>query len=491
MMATAVVAAMTLGKLLGPAAGLHADLKIRDLVLDHRQVTVGAAFVAVPGSRVHGVRFASEALARGAAVILYEPTGAEGQLPPGPSIAIPSLKTRLGDLARTFYGRGRAPAELAGVTGTNGKTTVAHVIAQAMQELGTPCGYVGTLGFGVPPAIVPHMLTTPDCLTLHREIAAMATPHVALEVSSHALEQDRVAGLELRTAIFTNLTRDHLDQHGDFASYGRAKVRLFTRPELRHAVVNRDDPFAASLTRAIPSTVRLFGTSLTGAAEADLAARFVSRGLDGMVLEIHGAHGRAVLDSRFIGRFNAENLLVALGALLAWEVPFRDACAALAACHPPKGRMEIHGGDGAPYVVIDYAHTPDALERALAALRAACDGEIWCVFGCGGERDRGKRALMGQAAARNAEHIVLTDDNPRGENPAGIVADIRAGLAAHPSVVVEHARDAAIARAIRDAGVEDVVLVAGKGHETVQIIGSEQRPFDDREAVARALGRLG
>jgi UDP-N-acetylmuramoyl-L-alanyl-D-glutamate--2,6-diaminopimelate ligase len=491
MMAAAVVAAMTLGKLLGPAAGLHADLKIRDLVIDHRHVTAGAAFVAVPGSRVHGVSFAEQALERGAAVVLYEPSGAEGQVPHGPSIPIAGLKARLGELARAFYGRGREPAELAGVTGTNGKTTVAHSIAQAMQRLGAPCGYIGTLGFGVPPDIEPHALTTPDCFTLHREIAAIATPHVALEVSSHALEQDRVAGLEFGTAIFTNLTRDHLDHHGDLASYGRAKMRLFTRPELRRAVVNRDDPFAAPLTSAMPSHVRVLGTSLAGAAEADLVARFVSRGLDGMVLEIGGAHGAAALDSRFIGRFNAENLLVALGALLAWELPLGDACAALAACEPPKGRMEIHGGDGAPYVVIDYAHTPDALERVLATLREACNGEIWCVFGCGGERDRGKRALMGRAAARHAEHVVLTDDNPRGEDPALIVADIREGLAAHPSVVVEHARDAAIARAIRGASALDVVLVAGKGHETAQIIGAGERPFDDREAVARALGRLG
>jgi UDP-N-acetylmuramoyl-L-alanyl-D-glutamate--2,6-diaminopimelate ligase len=412
-------------------------------------------------------------------------------VPPGPSVAIPHLKARLGELARAFYGRGRTPAELAGVTGTNGKTTVAYLLAQAMQELGTPCGYIGTLGFGVPPEIAAHALTTPDCFTLHREIAALATPHVALEVSSHALDQDRVAGLDFRTAVFTNLTRDHLDEHGDLASYGRAKTRLFTGITLRHAIVNRDDPFAQELLRAIPSSVHVLGTSVAGAADAALVARFTARGLDGLTLDVRGAHGDAELRSSLIGRFNAENLLVTLGALLAFDVPLDDACAALAVCAPPKGRMEIHGGNGAPHVVIDYAHTPDALERVLATLREACDGEIWCVFGCGGERDAGKRPLMGAVAARYAEHVVLTDDNPRGEDPAAIVAAIRAGLEAHPSVVVEHARDAAIARAIRAARPSDVVLVAGKGHETVQIVGDERRPFDDREAVARALGRRG
>jgi UDP-N-acetylmuramoyl-L-alanyl-D-glutamate--2,6-diaminopimelate ligase len=488
--AALTVAAMTLGELVGPAAGAHAAIEVHDLVLDDRQVSAGAAFVALPGARTHGLEFARQALGRGAAVVLYEPGPAPGTVP-APSVAVPGLNARLGELARAFFGRGRPAARVAGVTGTNGKTTVAYVLAQAMQRLGSPCGYIGTLGFGAPPMLTAHELTTPDCLTLHREIAALGTPHVALEVSSHALTQDRVAGLDIETAMFTNLTRDHLDHHGDFASYGRAKRRLFTRPGLRSAVVNCDDPFAAQILRAMDPAVRVLGTTLRGVDGAALVAHATSYGLDGFELAISGEYGRAALRSRMIGGFNAENLLVVLGALLAWDAPLGDACIALTDCGPPKGRMEVLGGAGAPHVVIDYAHTPDALERALAVLAETAAGELWCVFGCGGERDRGKRALMGAAAARAAQHIVLTDDNPRGEDPAAIVVEIRRGLAGHPSVVVEHRREAAIAYAIRRARPGDAVLVAGKGHENVQWIGAQARPFDDRDVAAAALRSAG
>jgi UDP-N-acetylmuramoyl-L-alanyl-D-glutamate--2,6-diaminopimelate ligase len=488
-MMAAAIAAMALGELLGPTAGLYSSLEICDLALDDRQVTAGAAFIAVAGARRHGLEFASRALERGAAVVLYEPAPDHATVA-GPSLAVPGLKGRLGELARAFYGRAYGSPRLAGVTGTNGKTTVAYVLAQAMQRCGAQCEYIGTLGFGLPPSLAAHGLTTPDCVTLHREIAALATPFVALEVSSHALEQNRIAGLAFETALFTNLTRDHLDQHGDMASYGRAKRRLFTLPEIRSAVINCDDPFAAELRRAVAAGVRVIATSLGDAPGADLTARFVPRGLDGMMLDIAGKYGNAVLDSRFVGKFNAENLLVALGALLAWGVALDDASTALAACRPPPGRMEILGGSGAPHVVVDYAHTPDALGRVLATLRELSRGEIWCVFGCGGERDRGKRPLMGEIAARHAEHIVLTDDNPRTEDPAAIIADIRAGLIGHRSVIVEHARDLAITRAVRAAKPRDVVLVAGKGHETAQTIGTKSHPFDDRAAATAALRGL-
>jgi UDP-N-acetylmuramoyl-L-alanyl-D-glutamate--2,6-diaminopimelate ligase len=487
-MMAAAIAAMTLGELLGPAAGLHSRLAITDLALDDRQVTAGTAFVAVAGAESHGLQYADRARANGAAVVLYEPSP-DFPIVAEPSVAVPSLKHRLGELARAFYARAYGQPALAGVTGTNGKTTVAYVLAQALQRRGAACAYIGTLGFGVPPNITPHALTTPDCLTLHRELAMLRTPFGALEVSSHALAQERVAGLAFDTAMFTNLTRDHLDHHGDMASYGRAKQRLFTRPEIRTAVINRDDAYAEVLLGVLAPKVRVIGTSLAGIAGAELAARFVARGLDGMTLDIGGALGKAVLDSRLVGKFNAENLLGALGALVAWDVALEDACAALAECRPPPGRMEISGGGPVPHVVIDYAHTPDALERVLATLRELSAGEVWCVFGCGGERDRGKRPLMGGIAARYAHHIVLTDDNPRNEDPALIVADIRAGLAGHASVAVEHARELAIARAIRAARSGDVVLVAGKGHETVQTIGKESRPFDDRVAAAALLRR--
>jgi UDP-N-acetylmuramoyl-L-alanyl-D-glutamate--2,6-diaminopimelate ligase len=487
-MMAAAIAAMTLGELLGPGAGLHSSLAIKDLALDDRQVTAGAAFVAVAGAQSHGLQYAERARARGAAVVLYEPSP-DYPVVAEPAVAVAGLKARLGELARAFYSRGYGAPQLAGVTGTNGKTTVAYVLAQAMQRRGAACAYIGTLGFGVPPSIAAHALTTPDCLTLHRELAVLGTPFAALEVSSHALAQDRAAGLAFETALFTNLTRDHLDHHGDMASYGRAKQRLFTRPEVRTAVINRDDPYAKVLLGVLAPEVRVIGTSLEGATGAELVARFVPRGLDGITLEIDGSHGKATLDSRFIGKFNAENLLGALGALVAWDVGLDAACDALAECLPPPGRMELLGDARAPRVVVDYAHTPDALERVLATLRELSAGEVWCVFGCGGERDRGKRPLMGAIAARYADHIVLTDDNPRAEDPAAIVADIQAGLGGHSSVAVEHAREIAIARAIREARPGDVVLIAGKGHETTQTIGKDKRPFDDRVAAAAALRR--
>ena len=489
MMAAALTAAaMTLGDLLGPAAAGHADIEIRDLVIDSRQVTPGAAFVAVPGGVRHGLEFAAQALERGASIVLYVPD-AEYPAVPEPSLAVPGLKDRLGELAAVFFASDGAYAEALGVTGTNGKTTVAYLTASAMVEHGAACGYIGTLGFGPPADLNPHSLTTPDCLSLHREIAAMGLPRVALEVSSHALEQDRIAGLDIGAAVFTNLTRDHLDHHGDLASYGDAKARLFNRPALGKAVLNADDPFAARMAHELPAGCEQILTTLRGSPDADLVGNCRFNALSGLDLAVSGRYGSATIASPLIGEFNAENLLLAVGALLAWDLPLADACAALSACKPPPGRMEVFGGTGGlPWVVVDYSHTPAALERVLATLAQATPGDVWCVFGCGGERDRGKRAEMGVVAARSARSIVLTDDNPRGEDPAAIVADIRAGIEAHPDVEVVHAREAAIGRAVRAARAGDVVLVAGKGHETVQTIAGRHRPFDDRAIVADVLG---
>lgn len=487
MAATLTAAAMTLGELLGSSAGLHAELRIVDLVLDSRQVGPGAAFIAVAGGHSHGLKFAAQARERGAAIVLYEPS-AEFPNVPEPSLAIPDLRGRLGQLAKTFYGRLHTPSRLVGVTGTNGKTTVAWLIAEAMTALEPQCAYIGTLGRGVPPAVRAHALTTPDCLTLHREIVELATDRVALEVSSHALAQDRIAGLAIDAAVFTNLTQDHLDAHGSMAEYGRAKARLFTLAGLEVAVVNLDDSYSRRLLEGLDASVRPITVSRAGA-EADLCARIDRVSLAGLELAISGRFGAARLRSPLIGSFNAENLLLALGALLGWDVSFQDALSVLSACTAPPGRVEVFELKSAPaWVVVDYAHTPDALDRVLGALAELANGELTCVFGCGGERDRGKRGLMGRVAASRAQHVVLTDDNPRGEEPGAIVADIAAGTAGHPSVVIEHDRAAAIRRAIASARAGDIVLIAGKGHETTQLVGSERRPFDDRAVVRAALG---
>ena len=485
MMAALATRGRTLGELLGAGAGGYGRLTITDLTLDSRQVTAGAAFVAVRGGREHGLAHAAEALARGAVIVLYEPAP-EFPSVEAPSLAVPGLKARLGELAHAFYALSPAPT-LVGVTGTNGKTTVAYLLAQTLGQPQRPCAYIGTLGYGVPPRLTVHGHTTPDTLTLHRELAEMHTARVAMEVSSHALAQDRIAGLRFHTAVFTNLTRDHLDLHGDFASYGNAKRRLFRLPELQCAVVNADDPFGASLGADLPRGCELLRTSTRGAG-AELVGRIRRSDLAGLDIEVTGKFGVGRLQSNLIGTFNAENLLAALGALLAQGMPLRLACAALGAAKPAPGRMEVLGGlPNKPWVVIDYAHTPDALQRVLGTLEAAVTGELWCVFGCGGDRDRGKRPLMGAIAADLADRIVLTDDNPRNEDPAAIVNDIREGVGEHPRVSVIHDRRAALANAICKARPGDVVLIAGKGHESEQLVGNERRPFNDRAVAAELL----
>jgi UDP-N-acetylmuramoyl-L-alanyl-D-glutamate--2,6-diaminopimelate ligase len=486
MMAALRARGRTLGDLLGNAAGGYARLALTDLTLDSRQAGPGAAFVAVAGQREHGLSFARQALERGAAIVLYEPSAAHDQ-PPEPSLAVPNLKARLGELARAFYATAAMPT-LVGVTGTNGKTTVAYLLAQVLSQPQRPCGYVGTLGYGVPPTLTAHGLTTPDTLTLHRELAELGAPRVAMEVSSHALNQDRIAGLTFHTAIFTNLTRDHLDEHGDLARYGDAKRRLFKIPGLKYAVLNADDPFAATIAGDVAQGCTVVRTSMRSSS-VELWARLKRADLTGVEVDIAGAFGTGRLTSKLIGAFNAENLLSALGALVAQGMALPAACTALGAAEPAPGRMEVLGGPpGKPWVVVDYAHTPDALFRVLTTLEAAFVGELWCVFGCGGDRDRGKRPLMGAVAADLADRIVLTDDNPRSEDPAAIVADIREGIGDHPRVNVVHDRRAALKTAIERARPGDVVLVAGKGHEAEQLLGNERRAFNDRAVVAELLG---
>jgi UDP-N-acetylmuramoyl-L-alanyl-D-glutamate--2,6-diaminopimelate ligase len=486
MMAALARRERTLGDVLGSAAGRYARLAITDLTLDSRAVVPGAAFVALRGGRDHGIRHAVQALDRGAAIVLYEQGDDVGD-PPQPSLAVSSLQARLGELARTFYAAAGEPT-IVGVTGTNGKTTVAYLLAQTLSQPQAPCAYVGTLGYGVPPSLTAHGHTTPDCLTLHRELAELATPRVAMEVSSHALKQQRIAGLKFHTAVFTNLTRDHLDEHGDLASYGDAKRKLFTIPSLKFAVLNADDAFAATIATSLPAACTLVRTSLRSST-VELAGRLKRSDLGGLEVDISGKFGTARIASRLIGAFNAENLLSALGALLAQGVALPAACAALGAARAAPGRMEVLGGPpDQPWVVVDYAHTPDALQRVLTTLEAAVTGEIWCVFGCGGDRDRGKRPMMGTVAGDLADRIVLTNDNPRSEDPARIIADSRAGLVDHPRVSVIYDRRAALATAIERARVGDVVLVAGKGHEAEQILGRERRVFSDRAVVAEILG---
>jgi len=477
---------VTLGDVCDDQAGRYAHLPIADLVLDNRDVRPGAAFVALPGAQAHGLDFAADALRRGAVIILYDADEATPTVS-GPCLPIANLRAQLGEFARRFYGRRAARPVVTGITGTNGKTTVAWMLAQSLTHAGRTAGYVGTLGYGIVPQLTAHRLTTPDCLSLHRELALMPVSEVALEVSSIGLVQDRLAGIDVAGAVFTNLSHDHLDVHGNIDAYVQAKAQLFLRSELEHAVINIDDASADVMRRAVSDRVRVLTVSQNADSGADLCGEIERHDLNGMRLRLSGTYGTTQIHSPLVGQFNADNILLTLGALLNLDVPLNDACYALSACTPPPGRMEMFGGDDAPRVVVDYAHTPDALARVLATLVPLTDGQLWCVFGCGGDRDPSKRPAMGAAAGR-ADHIVLTDDNPRSEDPAAIVSGIGAGLAEHPSVVVEHDRAAAIALAIAHARVGDVVLIAGRGHERVQQRRNESIELDDRDCVRQVLG---
>jgi UDP-N-acetylmuramoyl-L-alanyl-D-glutamate--2,6-diaminopimelate ligase len=481
-------------------ADAPADVVVTDLTLDSRSVRPGAAFVALPGTRTHGVGFAAQAVAAGARAILWEPVvGVAAPRVPAnvAAVAVPELTRKLGDVCDRFFDAPSAAVRVLGVTGTNGKTTTAYVIAEALERVGESSAYSGTLGCGRIGAVRAGSHTTPDCITVHRQLAELRAQGVRLlgmEVTSHALEQHRVAGVRFAAAVFTNLTRDHLDYHGTFEAYGEAKAKLFTWPGLKHAVVNVQDPFGALLAqRTVAPALTTYGRGVAthvrraGGRDNELFAAHVAAGPRGLDISIDGGFGSATLRSRFIGDFNVENALAALATLLGVGVPLADAVAALEQCSAPPGRMETLSEPGKPLAIVDYAHTPDALEKALLAVRKHCTGRLFCVFGCGGDRDKGKRPLMGAIAERLADRIIVTDDNPRTEDGDAIVADIVNGLAAPQRAHIERDRARAIETAIAAARAGDVVLIAGKGHENCQIIGVERRSFSDRDVALAAL----
>jgi UDP-N-acetylmuramoyl-L-alanyl-D-glutamate--2,6-diaminopimelate ligase len=484
---------------------IAADLEITDVSLDSRRIALDGAFIALQGMRRHGISFAPQAVAAGARVILWEPADgiAIPALPPYVAlIAVPGLSALTGALADRFFDEPSESVCVAGVTGTNGKTTTAYVLAAALAALGKSSAYAGTLGFGRVDAIKPGTHTTPDCVTLHREVAELrdsGVTHLGMEVSSHALDQQRIAGLRIDTAIFTNLTHDHLDYHGTLEAYGAAKARLFARPELKHAVINVDDAFGRELAlrQSTASTLTLCGQSeaalafyeeMVGSRAPDyVLATHVKAGSRGLEINVDTSAGTAKLHSRFVGAFNVDNILAVLGVLLGWDVPIEKAIRALEQCIAPPGRMETFTASGRPLAIVDYAHTPDALEKALSAARRHCAGKLLCVFGCGGDRDATKRPVMAAIAERLADVVIVTDDNPRSEDGDAIVAQIVAGLAHPEHVVVERDRAKAIQRAIRGGAAGDVVLIAGKGHEDYQIVGLEKRYFSDRDVAHAAL----
>ena len=480
----------------------------RDLHLDNRNLRRGDVFVALRGEKVDGRDFVNAAGAAGAAAALVEAEGWSGGASPAvrslPILPLSNLRTALGPLAAEFYRRPSEHLLSIGVTGTNGKTSSTQWIAQLLTQAGLRrCAVIGTIGIGlVDEPLAESSLTTPDPISLQREIRALldaGAQAIAMEVSSIGLEQGRLNGMKLDIALFTNLSRDHLDYHGTMQRYEAAKSLLFDWPTLSHAVINLDDVAGRRLIpKLIERGVNVIGYTTTDAGHAQVRHRLVARAIratsDGLAFEAELNGDRVAIEVSLVGQFNVENLLGVLGVMHACGIDFADATAALAQLQSPPGRMQQIALPDAPLAVVDYAHTPDALAKALAALRPLVkargqSGKLWVVFGAGGDRDAGKRAPMGAAAAEGADVIVVTSDNPRSENAEAIASQVAAGATNARELITIVDRSRAIEHAIANARPADVILIAGKGHESYQVIGARKMPFSDQAHARAALAR--
>jgi len=480
---------------------------------DSRTLRAGDGFVATPGAVVDGRNYVAQALKHGAAACLVEAQGLERfDLDDARVAAYAGLKSDAGLIASAFFDHPSRAVSVLAVTGTNGKTSTAWWLAQALNALpanaAKPCALIGTLGAGLPPpsdsaaagdsdplaALRATGMTTPDAVALHAALHGFAQQGVracALEASSIGIEEGRMNGLRVRVAVFTNFTQDHLDYHGSMQAYWESKRRLFYWPGLQSAVLNLDDARGAVLANSLvheASGLEVWTTSALQAAR--LQAQNIAHTAAGLRFDVVENGQSIPLQSQVIGAYNVNNLLGVLATLRALGVELPAAVAACEQLGPVPGRLECLGGKTSPLVVVDYAHTPDALAQTLDALRPVArqrGGQLWCVFGCGGDRDADKRPLMGAIAAARADQLVITSDNPRSEKPSAIVSHILAGLAGHHQPEVEVDRSAAIYSAISRAAAADVILLAGKGHEATQDISGVKTPFSDREHALRAL----
>ncbi|WP_250452314.1 UDP-N-acetylmuramoyl-L-alanyl-D-glutamate--2,6-diaminopimelate ligase [Caballeronia sp. ATUFL_M2_KS44] len=476
-----------------PEAQLHADT---------RSLKSGDVFFAYAVDGADNRAYIDAALNAGAAAALYQPENFAGKPDASKTRAVAALNELAGPIASAWYGEPTASMLTVGVTGTNGKTSCSQWIATALTALGRPCAIVGTLGIGMPGKLVHSGFTTPDAPQLQRNLAQLKSQGaeaVAMEVSSHALHQGRVNGTDFDIAIFTNLTQDHLDYHGTFEAYETAKARLFAWPSLKTAIVNRDDAAGQRLIASLRGKVRTiaYGVEMPAdaapSADAVLLATQVRATATGTAFHLSSDWGEAEVEVGTLGTFNVSNLLAVLGVLLEVGVPFDAAIARIAKLESVNGRMERLGGrlqSDEPLVVIDYAHTPDALDKTLAALRPIAEargGELVCMFGCGGDRDATKRPLMGEIAERLADQVVITSDNPRSEDPLAIIDQIAAGMKDAAKARRIEDRASAILQAVRSAAREDVVVLAGKGHEATQEIMGKKRAFSDQDHARLAL----
>lgn len=479
---------------------LSEDFVVHDLCNNSQRLTPGDLFFAYPGDQHDGRQYLLEALKKNPAALVCESQGFEHFKPHQthtPIILVQDLKEKISHIAGRFYGDPSKTIKVTGITGTNGKTTVSHLLYQAWQGLGLSAGCMGTLGVKGGGMQEHTGLTTPDALHLQKYLKRfkdLGVSHVAMEVSSHALMQDRTKGITFDTAVYTNLTPEHLDYHQTMNAYSKAKQRLFRQRGLKRAVINAEDAYAVSmLSQLHPDVVPcLFTTqhTLKGSYFKPFLPVTVSQfeqSSKGLLATVATPWGEGVLNSKLIGSFNLSNLLAVLSVLCQQGADFQEVLRVLPKLNPPQGRMQRFGGARMPQVIVDYAHTPDALRNALKVARQTCKRKLWCVFGCGGNRDESKRELMGAIASEFADTVVLTNDNPRLEPPEGIIQDILKGMDAKTKVHVEPCRKSAIAYALSHALSFDVILIAGKGHEDYQIVGDERIDYSDIDYVKQLL----
>jgi UDP-N-acetylmuramoyl-L-alanyl-D-glutamate--2,6-diaminopimelate ligase len=500
---------MTLSRLLADFAHIEEgqNVTVNGVQMDSRKLSSGELFLACRSvnMREHGASYARNAFESGANAVVVDLQPGEtlaGELVDlgnefsRPVIPVEDLDQKAGVIASRFYQHPSQDMTIIGVTGTNGKTSVTQFIAQCLTQLKQSCGVIGTLGSGVWGQLKETGFTTPLAVAVQESLnnlRAEGVASVAMEVSSHGLEQGRAQGVAFDIAVLTNLSRDHLDYHGDMESYAQAKEQLFRYESVKAVVLNIDDDFGKNLSATLSASVEKIGYSLelenSNAVDKLVSGRIERMDSGGMVISVHSPWGNGQIRSSLMGRFNAQNLLAVLSTLLLVNVSLDDAIAALNSVAAPAGRMERFGGtETQPVVIVDYAHTPDALRNVLSTLRDHCKGDLWVVFGCGGDRDAGKRPEMGSIAEILADHVIITDDNPRTEDAQSIVQDILSGIKNCSTVKVEHDRELAITNTLKEAVSSDMVLIAGKGHEDYQILGTEKRHFSDREVVEQFLG---
>lgn len=475
---------MQLRDLLPPLPIPVPNVEVSGIKLDSRQVANGDLFVAVPGYVTDGRDYIEAAINAGARAVVAEGPSLRSETHRGVvCVYMPGVKEQLSEIAGRFFHHPSRKTTLVGVTGTNGKTSVTHLAAQLAEKLGYKAAVIGTTGSGLIGQLLPEKHTTPDAVTVQQRLSTLVAEgadFIAMEVSSHALVQRRVEALHFDTAVATNISRDHLDYHGSMTHYVDAKRRLFEDFELNHRIINIDDSY---LSHWADGTAETLSISLQGNAGAQIQVSDVAFAEHGTAFTLTYQGRNAQFNTPLLGRFNVYNVVSAAAVMLAQQQPLAAIAEHCQTLQPVPGRMEAFQSGRSPLVVVDYAHTPDALQQVLEALRLHCKGNLWCVFGCGGDRDRGKRPQMGQVAAEYADRVVVTDDNPRTEAPQQIIADIMAGIANKQKVHSMEGRRQAVLDTIERAGPDDVVLLAGKGHEDYQVIGRERVDYNERQIV--------